>query len=103
MSQPSAPPSTLRAFAVYNAARLGLLALFAGILWLGGFRGMVLLMLALVFSGVASYFALARQRVAASQALAAQVQARRDRLAARVAAEDAAADEILARQQASGR
>lgn len=93
----SPPTSPGRAFLLYNAGRLGLLLLFGGILWLAGFRGLVLLLFALLFSGAASWFLLGRQRVAVSQALAAQVRQRRDRMAARTAAEDAAAD-LLARR-----
>lgn len=92
------PATATRAFAVYNAARLGLLLLFGGILYAAGFRGLVLVLMALVFSGVASWFVLTRQRVQVSQALAGQVRLRRDRLAARTAAEDAAADALRAQQ-----
>lgn len=90
-----------RAFLLYNVARLGLLLLFGGILWLAGFRGMLLALFALVLSGIASWFVLGRQRVVVGQALSRQIQQRRVKFAQRTAAEDAAVGEMFARRSPS--
>lgn len=50
----------------YTLARIGLFAVSAGVLYLVGARGILLLILALLVSGVASYVLLARQRDAIS-------------------------------------
>jgi len=104
MSSPSAPrpAGPGRAFLVYNLGRVGLLLLFGGILWLAGFRGLLLLLFTLILSGVASWFLLGRQRVAVGQALSVQVRRRRARFAERTAAEDAAVDEMLAQRSREG-
>lgn len=92
------PEGPGRAFLLYNAARLGLLLAFGGIFWLAGLRGLLLVLFALVFSGIASWFLLGRQRVVVGQALTRQINRKRAKFAERTAAEDAAVDEMLARQ-----
>lgn len=90
-----------RAFLLYNVARLGLLLLFGGIMWLAGLRGLLLVLFALVLSGIASWFLLGRQRVVVGQALTRQINQRRAKFAQRTAAEDAAVDEMLAGRSSS--
>lgn len=95
------PDGPGRAFLIYNAARLGLLLLFGGIMWLAGLRGLLLVLFALVLSGIASWFLLGRQRVVVGQALTRQINQRRAKFAQRTAAEDAAVDEMLAGRSSS--
>ena len=92
------PRPAARAVLVYNGARLGLLI---GCLLLGavaGLRGFVLIVVALVVSGVLSWFLLGRQRVAMGTAVETAVQRGRQKLQARTEAEDAY-DEALRRQR----
>lgn len=98
MSAPSPPARPLRDFGVYNAARLGLFGLFAGIFYLGGFRGFLLLLLALAFSGVVSWFALAPLRIRVTRGIEGGMIGMRARMAARTVAEDRAAAELAAAQ-----
>lgn len=98
MSTAERPARPLRAFAVYNVARLGLFAAFVGILYLGGFRSYLLLLLALAFSGVVSWFVLAPLRVSVARGIEGSVVGLRSRMAARTQAEDRAAEEFHAAQ-----
>lgn len=77
----------------YNGWRLLVFAVVAGLGYLAGLRGALLLAVALVVSGVLSYFLLYRQRAALAEVVAQAVEAGRGRLAARTAREDAAAEE----------
>jgi Protein of unknown function (DUF4229) len=52
----------MRAFLVYNAARLGLFLIALGLLYLIGVGGLMLWALALIISGIASYVVLSRLR-----------------------------------------
>lgn len=63
----------MRAFLVYNAARLGLFIVALGILDLVGARGLLLFALALVISGIASYVLLSGLRDRLSQSVADRV------------------------------
>lgn len=63
----------MRAFLVYNAARLGLFIVALGILDLVGARGLLLFALALVISGIASYILLSGLRDKLSQSVAQRV------------------------------
>jgi len=63
----------MRAFLVYNAARLGLFVVALGILDLIGARGLLLFALALVISGVASYVLLSPLRDKVSQSVSQRV------------------------------
>jgi Protein of unknown function (DUF4229) len=94
-------------FVVYTSARLVLFILVATVLALLGMQGILLLMVALVVSGLLSYVLLSRLRDAVSAAVVARTSGRvrepgagrrtpfgglRSRLAARTAAEDEADD-----------
>ena len=72
----------------YNVLRLGLLVAFFALFYLLGAGGFVLVVGAVLASGVASYFLLARQREAMVVALKERVQARQAKAAAREARED---------------
>jgi hypothetical protein len=72
----------------YNLARLGLLVGFLALFYLLGLGGAVLVLGAVLASGVVSYFVLARQREAMVVALKERVQARQAKAAAREARED---------------
>lgn len=78
----------------YNLLRLVLLAVCIGIGLLVGLRGLWLFVAALLASGIASYFLLARQRIAMGTAVENRVARTRSRMAERAAAEDAYVDAI---------
>ena len=60
----------MRTGLAYSTARILLFVAATGLLYLAGARGIVLLALALVISGLASYILLSKQRDAMSSALA---------------------------------
>lgn len=64
----------------YTAARLALFLATAGVLFLFGARGMLLLGLAILISGLVSFVLLSRQRDAMSSAVASGVRTRRRKL-----------------------
>jgi hypothetical protein len=68
------------------------------ILWLVNIKGVLLVALALVISGIASYALLHGQRSVMSQQLYAAQQRRRSRAAQRAAREDAVADELAVQE-----
>jgi TctA family transporter len=77
----------MRATLAYTSARLVLLAVSAVLLYLAGARGLLLLALAFVVSGIASFVLLSRQRDVMSGALLARLRngrARADRFRARL-------------------
>ena len=82
----------MRQFWTYTLARLGLVVVAAGLLWLVGLRGALLIVLAFVVSGVVSFFLLGRQRGAFAEMVDARARRMRERMAAAQAAEDAADD-----------
>jgi hypothetical protein len=82
---------------VYNALRLALFAACAGLLALAGLRSIVLLAVALLVSGVLSYFVLDRPRRALAEAVAGAVDRGKQKLAERTEREDAYVDQMLAR------
>jgi hypothetical protein len=82
----------MRQFWTYTLARLGLVAVAAGLLWLAGLRGALLIVLAFVVSGVVSFFLLGRQRGAFAERVDARARRIRERMSAAQAAEDAADD-----------
>jgi Protein of unknown function (DUF4229) len=92
------PGSTARAVFAYNAARFGLFVGCAVLGYVAGLRGVLLIAAALLVSGLLSWFLLARQRMAMGEAVGAAVTRGRSRLAARTAAEDAYAEQVVARQ-----
>lgn len=86
---------------MYNAARVGLFVICLVLGAVAGLRGIALLVVALLVSGVLSYFLLGRQRVAMGEAVAGAVQRSREKLAERTAREDTYVDEMLAARQGS--
>ena len=78
----------MRATLAYTAARLLLLAAAAGLLYLVGARGLLLVALALVVSGAASYILLSRMRDAISSAISRRVDSVRSRIDEGARAED---------------
>ncbi len=78
----------MRATIAYTAARILLFAVAAGLLYLAGAKGLLLLGLALVISGAASYILLSRQRDAMSGALMNRLKTVRSRIDSGSRAED---------------
>lgn len=96
------PPehSASKALLAYNAWRLVLLLVCLGVGYLVGLRGLALIVVALVASGLLSLFLLKRQRIDMGLAVESQVQRGRRRMAERTAKEDAYADALEAQQSA---
>jgi hypothetical protein len=69
----------MRATLAYTSARIVLLVVSAFLLYLAGARGLLLLALAFVVSGIASFVLLSRQRDVMSGALLARLRTRRPR------------------------
>lgn len=78
----------MRATFTYTAARLLLFAVAVGLLYLAGARGLLLLGVALVISGLVSFVVLSGQRDAMSRALTSRTRRLRDRLDEGTRAED---------------
>ena len=72
----------------YTLMRLVLFAAVFGLLYLAGARSLLLLGLAILISGVLSYFLLMRQRSAMAQAISRRATGFRERLDAGARAED---------------
>ncbi len=70
----------MRATLAYTTARIVLFVVAAGLFYLAGARGLLLLGLALVVSGVASYVVLSRQRDAMSGVLVNRFRSLRSRI-----------------------
>ena len=87
----------MRPALVYTSARLAVFAVVAALLYLAGLRGITLLLIALVASGIVALFALGRQRDALSE----QVTRAKQAVDERASAEDTADD--AHRAQAEGR
>jgi hypothetical protein len=86
-----------RAVATYNILRLGLFGICFGIAWLAGLRNaFVALVVALLVSGVLSWFLLRRQREAMGRAVERTVERSRVKLAERATAEDSYVEAMLA-------
>ncbi|HEX7106647.1 MAG TPA: DUF4229 domain-containing protein [Acidothermaceae bacterium] len=83
----------------YTVLRLAIFAIALGLLWLVRVRGLLLVALAVLVSGLASYALLQRERDAMSARIAQTSARRKARAASRAAREDEIADE-LAREQA---
>lgn len=73
---------------VYTAARLALFGATVGVLYLTGFRGLLLLALAVLISGIVSFVLLSRQRDAISSAVTKRAARMRQNLAEGAARED---------------
>ncbi len=78
----------MRSVIVYTAARLALFGATAGVLYLAGARGFLLLALAVLISGIISFVLLSRQRDAMSASVAARAARLRQSLAEGAARED---------------
>jgi hypothetical protein len=78
----------MRTVIAYNAARIGLFLAVAGVLYLLGARGLLLLASAVVISGLISFVALSRQRDAMSEVITTRIARARDRFAQAQARED---------------
>ena len=83
-----------RAVVVYTAARVGVLLGCLVLGWIAGLNGALLLIAALLVSGVVSWFLLRRQRVAMGSVVERRVGRIQGRLDARAAAEDAYVDAV---------
>jgi hypothetical protein len=79
----------VRTFWAYTLARLAILLGAAGVLWVAGARGILLIVLAFFISMLVSYWALAGMR----EWLAAGVQARAERINDRIEAASRAEDD----------
>jgi hypothetical protein len=78
----------MRATFAYTAARILIFAALFGLLYLIGARGLLLVGLALVISGIVSFVVLSRQRDAMSGAIASRIGNFRERLDEGTRAED---------------
>jgi Protein of unknown function (DUF4229) len=78
----------MRATLAYTAARILLFAAVAGLLYLAGARGVLLIALALVVSGVASYIVLSRMRDSMAGAISRRIESVRSRIDEGTRAED---------------
>jgi hypothetical protein len=78
----------MRATLFYTVLRFGLFIATFGLLWVAGVSGVLLLALAILISGVLSYFLLNSQRAAMSGALSRRLTDFRERLDAGTRAED---------------
>ena len=97
----------MRTTLAYTSARIVLLVVSLFLLYLAGARGLLLLALAFVVSGIASFVLLSRQRDVMSGALMARLKHRRDRTASfRTRLEEGARaedeDELISLQPADG-
>ncbi|TDD71823.1 DUF4229 domain-containing protein [Actinomadura darangshiensis] len=80
----------MRSVIFYTAARLAIFGATAGVLALFGARGFLLLLLALLISGIVSYVLLSAQRDRMSAVVVRGVRAQRDRFEKSVTKEDGA-------------
>lgn len=78
----------MRSVILYTAARLAIFLATAGVLALFGARGFLLLMLALLVSGVVSFVLLSGQRDRMSAAVAGGVRAQRRKFQKSISKED---------------
>lgn len=78
----------MRSVLVYTLSRLALFAATAGVLYLVGARGFLLLALAILISGVISFVLLSRQRDAVSSSVSERASRIRQGLAEGAARED---------------
>jgi hypothetical protein len=78
----------MRSVLIYTFARLALFGATAGVLFLAGARGFLLLALAILISGIISFVLLSRQRDAVSSSVTQRAARMRENLAAGAARED---------------
>lgn len=79
----------MRSVILYSTARIVIFAVTAGVLALFGARGVLLLLLALLISGVVSFVLLSGQRDAMSSSVVSGLRDKRDRFQRSRAGEDA--------------
>ena len=91
----SVPRSAARSVVGYNLGRLALLLVCLVLGYVAGLRSVTLLIVALLVSGVLSYFLLARARIDMAKAVTDVVTHTRQRVARRTAEEDAYVDALL--------
>ena len=82
---------------VYTSARVAIFAVTLAVLYAAGMRQLLLLVVAVLISGLLSYPLLSRQRDAMSQAVVERGSGLRQRMRERTEAEDAADDAMRAR------
>lgn len=82
------PTAVVHPFLLYTVARIAMFLAVAGVLYLMGARGLLLLLIAVVVSGLLSFIVLDRLRDAVSARVANRVDAARERRAQAAAAED---------------
>jgi hypothetical protein len=87
----------MKAFLAYTGLRLLVFAVALILLWLVGARGLLLVALAVLVSGVASYVLLSRQRDALSSTMVTRWRNINDRIDARARAEDEPPDDATPR------
>jgi uncharacterized protein DUF4229 len=85
----------------YTTLRLAIFAVALVLLWLVRVRGLLLVALAVLISGLASYALLQRERDAVSARVAAAASQRKSRSAARAAREDGVAEELAESEAAN--
>jgi hypothetical protein len=78
----------MKAFLVYTGLRLLVFAVAVVLLWLAGARGLLLLALALLISGIASIVLLSRQRDALSSSMVTRWRSINERIDASARRED---------------
>jgi len=78
----------MRATLWYTLLRLGLFVAAAGLMYVAGLRGVLMLGLALLASGAASYVLLTRQRDNIARSITGRITSVRERLDAGTSAED---------------
>jgi hypothetical protein len=78
----------MRSVLIYSLSRLALFAATAGVLFLVGARGLLLLALSILVSGIVSFVLLSRQRDAVSSSVTERASRIRDNLADGAARED---------------
>jgi hypothetical protein len=81
-----------RAIVVFTLARAGLLVICLDLGWVAGLSGAMLLIVALLVSGLLSWFLLQRQRLAVGGVVERRVGRIRDRIDTSAASEDAYVD-----------
>lgn len=84
----NSPPQTPLAVLWYTLARIALLAVVAGMLYLAGARGALLLLLALIISGLLSYIVLGRLRDMISVGISNRVERKAEERRQRQSVED---------------
>jgi uncharacterized membrane protein len=93
------PARFWRSFLTYTGSRVGVFVVLLGLLYGIGVRGPIVVLIALVMSGILSYFLLDRQRTSFARALEAHIERRRAAATVRTSREDAIADRLIAEEE----